>query len=122
MEPASKDLGAGIDDTTTPFSASATWKTTAHPDSNTWTIVPSSTSSTPPTAAEAMASISTQLSALLTTHNLSIKDIVSTTLLLSDMSTFASTNTVYASLFSAPNPPPALAYPSAPSSRIPHRW
>ncbi|OBT47632.1 hypothetical protein VE00_02995 [Pseudogymnoascus sp. WSF 3629] len=106
MEPAAaEDQDAGIDDTTTPFSASATWNTTAHPDSSTWTIVPSSTSSTPPTAAEAMASISTQLSALLTIHNLSISDIVSTTLLLTSMSTFASTNTVYATLFSAPNPP-----------------
>ncbi|OBT89955.1 hypothetical protein VE02_01505 [Pseudogymnoascus sp. 03VT05] len=108
MEPeaAAEDLGAGIDDTSAPFSASATWKTTAHPDSSTWTIVPSlSSTSTSPTASEAMASISTQLSALLTTHNLSIKDIVSTTLLLTSMSTFASTNTVYASLFSAPNPP-----------------
>ncbi|KFZ10529.1 hypothetical protein V501_05152, partial [Pseudogymnoascus sp. VKM F-4519 (FW-2642)] len=104
MEPVPEDQAAGIDDTSTPFSARATWKTTAHPGSNTWTIVPSCTSSAP-TAAEAMASISTQLSALLTTHNLTIKDIVSTTLLLTSMSTFASTNTVYASLFSAPNPP-----------------
>ncbi|KAL5347093.1 hypothetical protein ACLOAV_008236 [Pseudogymnoascus australis] len=104
-EPAPSDLGTGIDDTATPPSSRANWETTAHPDRSTWTIVPSPTSSTPPTASEAMTSISAQLSALLTTHNLSITDIVSTTLLLSDMSTFASTNTIYASLFSAPNPP-----------------
>ncbi|KFY78259.1 hypothetical protein V498_09165, partial [Pseudogymnoascus sp. VKM F-4517 (FW-2822)] len=104
-EPARSDLGTGIDDTATPPSSRANWETTAHPDRSTWTIVPSPTSSTPPTASEAMTSIGAQLSALLTTHNLSIKDIVSTTLLLSDMSTFASTNNIYASLFSAPNPP-----------------
>ncbi|OBT67591.1 hypothetical protein VE03_03742 [Pseudogymnoascus sp. 23342-1-I1] len=102
-EPAPADLSAAIDETTTPPSAHATWKTTAHPSSSTWTIVPTPTSS--PTATSAMTSILTQLSALLAAHNLSPTSIISTTLLLADMSTFAPTNTLYASLFPFPNPP-----------------
>lgn len=72
---------------------------------STFVVLNLTASSTEGRASSPMSTIRASLLAVLATHSLSPSSITFTTILLRSMSDFASINSVYATLFSAPNPP-----------------